>query len=640
MTGEPATETDGTRAGAGGFAKLRWGRWRTVLALAVGVGAGVAGTTLARRPSPVAFLEAGAAEARVVDARGRSVAVATGGGRTALAAGARVQAGPTTRVTIITVNQVKIALSPHAEVTVFEGRTVARIEQGGVVIDARAAVDRVAIATATGEVELASSLMEVRAAAASNSGGGAGGLLALVRVEEGSVLVRSAGRDVPLEAGGQALLAGGRPPMMVGPVEEGARDDDRARGDRDAEAAAGADEATRRWNGALSAAAPSAPHIALLALIAPPRAATVPAAAPAAGLAVTGGAPGAGTGDVQGTVEVTGTPPPSDAPGAASVGCVGRGDAAWAVERGRLANVYVHVSSTLPRFAGRAPVAAVPVTHQACGFSPRVSALLVDQPLELRAVEGSPHEVRVMSGASTLLSAALPAASPPAVWRPARAGLLRLHCDQHQTVVGHVAVSAHPFFAVSGVDGSFRITGLPAGRHTLTAWHELGGEKVLEVTVAPGRSAPARFSYVIERPPLVATAPPPAVEPVPAAAPAAPPGSPVPPSPAPPPEPDDEAARRCRIAVGPSPVAQACAQGGIPAAQTFMKQVVRQARGRGLRLRCETCHPDARSSYALTPLARERLAQLLAPPIYALPLSPLDPRVAARLAAERRARGR
>src|SRR5262249_41922444 len=45
-----------------------------------------------------------------------------------------------------------------------------------------------------------------------------------------------------------------------------------------------------------------------------------------------------------------------------------------------------------------------------------------------------------------------------------------LACDIHPWMKGHIMVFDHPFFAVTGPDGSFEIRGVPAGEQNLVVW--------------------------------------------------------------------------------------------------------------------------------------------------------------------------
>lgn len=53
-----------------------------------------------------------------------------------------------------------------------------------------------------------------------------------------------------------------------------------------------------------------------------------------------------------------------------------------------------------------------------------------------------------------------------------------------------------PYYALTGQDGSFTLTDVPAGTYTLTAWHPQAG-KILEqeVTVAAGKTANTNFVF-------------------------------------------------------------------------------------------------------------------------------------------------
>jgi uncharacterized protein (DUF2141 family) len=65
----------------------------------------------------------------------------------------------------------------------------------------------------------------------------------------------------------------------------------------------------------------------------------------------------------------------------------------------------------------------------------------------------------------------------------------------HPWMRAYIGVVSHPFFAVTGDDGSFKIKGLPAGKYTVEAWQERYGTKDIEVTVAPKEDKVVDFSY-------------------------------------------------------------------------------------------------------------------------------------------------
>jgi plastocyanin len=49
-------------------------------------------------------------------------------------------------------------------------------------------------------------------------------------------------------------------------------------------------------------------------------------------------------------------------------------------------------------------------------------------------------------------------------------GLVTLRCDIHDHMRGLILVLDTPYFVVTGADGRFRLSRLPAGRYTLKAW--------------------------------------------------------------------------------------------------------------------------------------------------------------------------
>lgn len=73
----------------------------------------------------------------------------------------------------------------------------------------------------------------------------------------------------------------------------------------------------------------------------------------------------------------------------------------------------------------------------------------------------------------------------------ARAGVYPIFCNIHARMVAYVVAVPTRWHAQAGADGSFEIADVPAGRYRLHAWHDRGGQRTLEVTVAPGAPAAA-----------------------------------------------------------------------------------------------------------------------------------------------------
>ena len=73
--------------------------------------------------------------------------------------------------------------------------------------------------------------------------------------------------------------------------------------------------------------------------------------------------------------------------------------------------------------------------------------------------------------------------------------MLRVTCDVHRWMTAFVGVVSHPYFATSGVGGTFTIANVPAGTHTIQAWHELFGVVTQTVQVTEGSTSTVEFTY-------------------------------------------------------------------------------------------------------------------------------------------------
>ncbi len=70
-------------------------------------------------------------------------------------------------------------------------------------------------------------------------------------------------------------------------------------------------------------------------------------------------------------------------------------------------------------------------------------------------------------------------------------------CDVHNWMNAYVGVVDHPFFAVSGTDGAFSLSGLPPGTYTIEAVHEKLGRQTQSVTVGEKETRDLAFTFKI-----------------------------------------------------------------------------------------------------------------------------------------------
>jgi uncharacterized protein (DUF2141 family) len=73
--------------------------------------------------------------------------------------------------------------------------------------------------------------------------------------------------------------------------------------------------------------------------------------------------------------------------------------------------------------------------------------------------------------------------------------MIPVRCNNHPWMSAFINVAPNPWFAVTGAEGTFTITGLPPGTYTLAAVQEKLGEKDLQITVAPKSVISASFTF-------------------------------------------------------------------------------------------------------------------------------------------------
>jgi len=164
-----------------------------------------------------------------------------------------------------------------------------------------------------------------------------------------------------------------------------------------------------------------------------------------------------------------------------------------------LVNVFVWVSKGL-KGKSFAVDGKASINQSGCVYSPHVSGVVVKQDFEILNNDNTLHNVKMNSANNGSFNEGMPVKGMVLNKRFTKPEIgIPFKCDVHPWMGAYLHVVAHPFFAVSGPDGSFEIRGLPAGDYELSVWHEFkkfAPEKAkLNVTVGDGETKQVTITY-------------------------------------------------------------------------------------------------------------------------------------------------
>jgi plastocyanin len=155
------------------------------------------------------------------------------------------------------------------------------------------------------------------------------------------------------------------------------------------------------------------------------------------------------------------------------------------VTDGRLANAFVWVKKGLEDYRFEVPKREVELDQVGCMFVPRVLGLMVGQTLRMKNSDATMHNVHSHPQENGIYNKGFPRQGDvETTWFAAPEVMIPLKCDMHGWMTAYAGVTAHPFHAVTGADGSFAFEGLPPGDYVIGAWHE--SLKTVEVKVTLG----------------------------------------------------------------------------------------------------------------------------------------------------------
>ena len=165
-------------------------------------------------------------------------------------------------------------------------------------------------------------------------------------------------------------------------------------------------------------------------------------------------------------------------------------------DNGTLRNTFVWIKSGLPDKQWAIPTNAVLLDQHGCMYQPHVIGVMTGQNIDVKTSDDTNHNIHPMPTVNQEWNESQAPGTPDKMKTFARQEvMIPVKCNIHPWMRAYIGVVSHPFFAVTGDDGTFTIKGLPPGTYTIESWHEKYGTQDQQVTVGAKDSKTVDFSY-------------------------------------------------------------------------------------------------------------------------------------------------
>jgi len=208
--------------------------------------------------------------------------------------------------------------------------------------------------------------------------------------------------------------------------------------------------------------------------------------------------------DITGTVTLKGTPPAEkeitplkDDPNCGKLHTTVPTTHFYVVgPKGELADVIVSLNG----ISGQSTGASAPpanLDQKGCEYLPPIQAVQTGQKIMVKNSDPVLHNVHTLpavAGNDEKNQAQAPNGPElPFVFSKPE-NFLKFKCDVHPWMFAWISVFDHPYFAVSGKDGTFKIANVPPGKYTLQAAHRKAGTATQQIEVKAGETAKLDFT--------------------------------------------------------------------------------------------------------------------------------------------------
>src|ERR1035441_867991 len=168
-------------------------------------------------------------------------------------------------------------------------------------------------------------------------------------------------------------------------------------------------------------------------------------------------------------------------------------------DKGELADVIVSVQGISGKSTGASAPPAI-LDQKGCAYVPTIFAVQTGQKILVKNSDPVLHNIHTApaEGSGNKEENKPQLANGPDLTfvfsKPEN--FLKFQCDVHKWMFAWVSIFDHPYFAVSGKDGTFKIANVPPGKYKIQAAHRKAGTVTQEVEVKEGE--PAKVDFTLE----------------------------------------------------------------------------------------------------------------------------------------------
>ena len=135
--------------------------------------------------------------------------------------------------------------------------------------------------------------------------------------------------------------------------------------------------------------------------------------------------------------------------------------------------------------------------QKGCRFTPHVLVVPAGEAVTILNSDGILHNIHTRSSVNRPINKVQPGLLKRVSIKFRDPEIIRVDCDAHDWMRAWIVVAAHPYYAVTGEDGRYRLDDVPPGTYTLEFWHETLGNLTRQVVVSGEKEVRIDVQYAL-----------------------------------------------------------------------------------------------------------------------------------------------